>query len=342
MDTKKEITIYDIAAHLKLSASTISRGLTDHPAIRKETKKRIHNAAREMGYQHNTFASNLRKKRTNTIGVIIPRLNSYFVSTVIAGMEKVVNDAGYNLIISQSQEAVNKEKKSVDTMFNSRTDGLLVSLSYETQNLDHFDTIFKKRIPVVFFDRVFEHPDCISVVIDNYKAGYEATKHLISQGCTKIVHIGGTLDRNVYADRFKGYKKALKESGLMFSDDLFIMSTLSDEAGVECIDKLLAMNPRLDGIFTSNDTSAVAIICELKKAGISVPEDVAVVGFNNDPISKVIEPNLTTVNYPGEEMGEIAATTLINTLKDDRDNQFTTIILKHELKIRASSLRKKN
>src|SRR5204863_190658 len=151
----------------------------NHPGIHKDTKKKIMDMARKMGYQHNKFASNLRRKSTSTIGVIVPRLNSYFMSTVISGMEKVVNAHGYNLIISQSQESFKKEINSVSTMFNSRVDGLMISLAYDTKDTDHFEAMIKKQIPLIFFDRVIEHPLCTSIVIDNRKAGYEATKHLI-------------------------------------------------------------------------------------------------------------------------------------------------------------------
>jgi LacI family transcriptional regulator len=151
MSSPKDVTIYDIARVLEISPATVSRGLKDHPGIRKDTKKRILEAALKMGYQHNTFARNLRVKKTNTIGVIIPRLNSYFMSTVIAGMEKVANDRGYNLIISQSQESVKKEIASVNTMFNSRVDGILVSLAFDTENIDHFNAMLKKEIPIIFF-----------------------------------------------------------------------------------------------------------------------------------------------------------------------------------------------
>src|SRR5690242_10688646 len=171
MSKVRDVTIYDIAKALDLSPATVSRGLKDHEAIKKDTKKRILDKAREMGYQHNHFASNLRRNRTNTIGVIVPRLNSYFMSSVIAGMEKIANDAGYNLVISQSLESVKKEMVNVRTLFNSRVDGLLVSLAYDTENLSHFDIFLDKGIPLIFFDLVIEHPKCISIVIDNFKAG---------------------------------------------------------------------------------------------------------------------------------------------------------------------------
>jgi LacI family transcriptional regulator len=340
MNNPKEVTIYDIAKVLNISPATVSRGLKDHPGIRKDTKKKILKAAQKMGYQQNTFASNLRKKNSNTIGVIVPRLDSYFMSAVIAGMEKVVNKAGYNLIISQSQESVKKEIEGTKTLFNSRVDGLLISLSAETTNFDHFDLIFKKRLPLIFFDRVVELPHCTSIVINNERAGFDATSHLIEQGCKRIVHISGSLNRNVYADRLKGYKRALLENKIESDRGLIFTNNLSDKAGAEVAGEILRMKKLPDGIFTANDTTAVACIRELKQAGVKVPNEIAVVGFNNDPIARVIEPNLTTVNYPGEEMGELAATTLINGLKNPSPGSLNTMVIRHELIIRQSSLKK--
>jgi LacI family transcriptional regulator len=337
--SSKEITIYDIAEAINVSPSTVSRGLKNHPGIHKDTKKKIMETARKMGYQHNKFASNLRRKSTSTIGVIVPRLNSYFMSTVISGMEKVVNAHGYNLIISQSQESFKKEINSVSTMFNSRVDGLMTSLAYDTQDTDHFEALIKKQIPLIFFDRVIEHPLCTSIVIDNRKAGYEATKHLLDQGCRRIIHIDGNVNRNVYADRLEGYKDALRDSGIGFDPELVMSNSLSDQASTEAAQTILAMKKLPDGIFTANDTSGVAVIRELKRAGIKVPHQIAVVGFNNDPISTVIEPNLTTINYPGSEMGEIAATTLINKLNKSASGNMNTIVLRHHLIVRESSLR---
>lgn len=341
MNQSKEITIYDIAKVLNVSAATVSRGLKDHPGIRKDTKKLIVKTAEKMGYQHNSFASNLRKKTSKTVGVIVPRLDSYFMSSVIAGMEKVLNGAGYNLIISQSQESVKKEIASTQTLFHGRVDGLLVSLSSETKDLDHFEPIFKKKIPLIFFDRVIELPHCASIVINNEKAGYDATMHLIENGCKRIAHITGSLNRNVYADRLKGFKKALSEKKIAFDPKLIFTNSLTDAAGAEVAQQILAMTKKPDGVFTANDTSAVACMRELKRGGIKIPNDIAFVGFNNDPISRVIEPNLTTINYPGEEMGEMAATTLINSLKHLSAGKLNKVIINHELIVRQSSVRKK-
>jgi LacI family transcriptional regulator len=339
MKSNKEVTIYDVAKALNISPSTVSRGLKDHPHIHKDTIKKVKAAAHEMGYQRNKFASNLRQKHTNTIGVVVPRLSSYFMATVIAGMEKITNQHGYGLIISQSQESVKHEISCVSTLYNSRVDGLLVSLAFDTKNTDHFNVLLNKNIPVVFFDRVSECKGCMSIVIDNYKAGYEATSHLIDQGCRQIVHLGGNLLRNVYSDRFRGYKQALADNGIPFDQKMVMIGDLTGEFGIEAAQTIEKMKPIPDGIFASNDTSAVAAIVELENSGFSIPGDIAVVGFNNEPVSKVVRPNLTTIDYPAREIGEIAAAALINKLTNSHSDSLSTIILKHSLIIRQSSLR---
>ena len=337
----KEVTIYDLARKLNISPATVSRGLKDHPAISKKTKKRIFDLAREMGYRSNNFARNLRKQTTNTIGVIVPRLNSYFMSTVIAGMEKVANEEGYNLIISQSSESAPKEMASARTMFNNRVDGLLVSLAYDTDDISHFDVFVKKNIPLIFFDRVTDNRNSVNVLIDNRKAAYEATRHLIDQGCKRIVHITATPKRNVYVDRLQGYKQALAESNIKFREDYVIISNLSQEAGAQAAETIRQMKPLPDAVFVANDNCAVGCMLALKQSGIAIPKDIAFIGFNNDPVSTVVEPNLTTINYPGYEMGEIAARNLINHLNGVSNITATnTILLRSELIIRESSLKK--
>jgi LacI family transcriptional regulator len=340
MRNKKEITIYDIAESLNLSSATVSRGLKDHPAIRKETKKRILEKAKEMGYRHNLFASNLRRNRTNTIGVIVPRLNSYFMSSVISGIEKVANEAGYNLVISQSLESEKKEMVNIKTMFNTRVDGLLVSLAYDTEDDSHFKIILDKNIPLIFFDRVFEHPLCTSVVIDNFAAGYSMTKHLIDQGCKRIVHLTANLKRNVYSERLRGYMQALADHNIPYDEKLIFVNNLGESAVMEAIESILHMNPLPDGIFSSNDSSAVVCIRELKKAGIQIPQQIAIGGFNNEPNSTVIEPNLTTIHYPGQEMGEVCASILIRKLAKPENADLNRVVLRHQLIVRNSSRKK--
>jgi LacI family transcriptional regulator len=342
MKTNREITIYDVARALKLSPSTVSRGLKDHPHIRKETVKKIKAAAGRMGYRHNKFASNLRQRHTNTLGLVVPKLNSYFMATVIAGIERVTNEKGYGLIISTSQESEKQEISSVSTLFNSRVDGLMVSLAFDTAAVDHFNVLLDKNIPVVFFDRVTECTGCLKVVIDNFRAGYEVTSHLLDQGCRRIVHVGGNMLRNVYSERYNGYKRALNDHGLKSGKKLHIISDLTGESAAMAARKIITMKPMPDGIFAANDTSAVAIVMELLKSGIRIPSDICVAGFNNEPLSQVIRPNLTTVDYPAGEIGEIVATSLINKLKNRQADMPETIVLDHKLIVRESSLRKQS
>jgi len=338
MQQKKEVTIYDIAEKLKLSATTVSRGLKDHPAISKKTKKRINDTAAEMGYRFNTFASNLRSKRTNTIGVIIPKMNSSFMSAVLAGMEKVANEASYNLIISQSLESAEKEAVNVKTMFNNRVDGLMVSVAYDTVGVSQFDILIEKGIPLLFFDRALDHPQCTSIVIDNHKSGYLATQHLIEQGCKNIIHITGNLARNVYADRQKGYESALREASLKVKPENTFITALDEQAGIDSARNILKMKSLPDGVFVDNDNCAVNCMASLINEGVKIPEDIAFIGFNNDPISRVIRPTLSTINYPGFEMGEIAAHKLISHLNGQQSiNSTNSIILRSELIARDSS-----
>jgi LacI family transcriptional regulator len=340
---KKETTIYDLAEHLSLSPSTVSRALNDHPAINQKTKQRVNNAAETFGYQLNTFAKNLRKQSTNTLGVITPKLDSTFMASVLAGMEKVANQSGYNLLITQSQESQEKEIANAKTMFNSRVDGLMVSASAETETLDHFDQFVKKGIPVLFFDRVLEDSKMVKIVIDNRIAGLQATEHLIAQGCKNIWHITGDLRRNVYSDRYSGYCEALEKAGLTVKENTVFESRLLPDNVDEIIELIKKSKNKPDGIFVSNDLYASSLLIALKHSGFSIPEDIAIAGFNNDPISRIIEPKLTTVHYPAYEMGELTAKTLINHIKGEVDmNMQDTLILSHKLIVRGSSSRSGN
>lgn len=340
MDPEKEVTIYDLARELNISVATISRALKDDPVVSKKTKKKITELAEQMGYRSNHFARNLRSQRTHMIGVIIPRVNSYFMSTVIAGIEKVTSEAGYNLIISQSSESVALEKEAVKTMFNNRVDGLLVSLAYDTTDATHFDVFHRKRIPFLFFDRVIDDNRWTSILIDNHKAGYEATAHLIAQGCRRIAHITAESTQKVYRDRLAGYRLALEEHDIPFKKEYVIENNLTPEAGIEAAERIQAMKQRPDGVFVANDNSAVHCLLTLKRAGVRIPADIAFVGFNNDPVSMVVEPNLSTINYPGYEMGVIAARNLIQHLGGLSSIEATnTILLRSELIVRESSLR---
>jgi len=341
MHKGKEVTIYDIASKLNISIATVSRGLNDDPVVSKKTRKKIFDLAEELGYRSNHFARNLRQQQTNTIGIIVHELNSNFITSVLAGVEKVTAEAGYDLIIAHSSESYAKEAANAKNLFHKRVDGLIASLSFDTKDLDHFKRFTEKGVPVIFFDRVEQNSDNTVVIIDNYKCGYQATKHLIDQGCKRIAHVTSPLKRNVYAERYRGYRDALFDNGIELDESLVIVNDLSEESAIESAKRIMRKKPLPDGVFITNDFVAAVCMRTFKEYGVAIPEDIAVVGFNNDAIGHLIEPALTTIDYPGKDVGEIAARNLINHLRGVSNlKQTNTIIVNSGLIVRRSSLKK--
>jgi LacI family transcriptional regulator len=273
---------------------------------------------------------------------LVHELNSSFITSVLSGIEKVTTAADYDIIIAHSSEDYKKEVANASNLFHKRVDGLITSLAYNTENLDHFEPFIQKGIPLIFFDRVDTQYPGAKIVIDNAKAGYEVTSHLIQQGCKRIVHIAGSLKRNVYADRLKGYRKALEKHKLTFEESMVIENDLSEAACIEAAKQILQMKPLPDAVFACNDFAAVVVMQALAEQGIRVPQDIAFAGFNNDTVSRLSIPKLTTINYPGIQMGEIAASHLMSHLNGESNiMQTSTVIIKSELIIRDSSLKKK-
>ena len=333
-----KVTIHDIAKELNIDSSTVSRALSNNPRVKQKTKDRILEKANEMGYQRNLLASSLRNNKTNTIGVIVPRISRHFFSSAIAGIEETAYEAGYNVIICQSLEQLNREQKIANTLLANRVDGVLISVSMETTDSDYLQIFKKNGTPLVFFDRHCDIPGNSNVVIDDFQGGFDATEHLILQGCKKIAHFSGPQELEIYKNRFKGYKSALEKHNIKLDSNLVIPSKLMEIDGIESAKKLLSQTIPIDGIFSSNDTAAISALQYLKGKGIKIPEDIAIVGFSNEPISSVIEPSLTTIDQPGFEMGKIAANLLLAQINDKPDTIVAeTIILKPVLIKRNSS-----
>ncbi|RIV34271.1 LacI family transcriptional regulator [Flagellimonas lutimaris] len=341
MKIKKEVTIYDLAKELNYSPSTISRALNNHKSISKKTVKLIKEAAEEMGYRPNNLAAGLRSNKSNTIGVLISRINRPFVSSLISGIENTARKAGYNVLISQSNDKYQSEINNSNALYDSRISGLIVSLSMETIDMGHFEKFMENGIPIVFVDRVPSNFNSYKVVIDNYTAGYSATKHLIEQGCKRIAHFAGAKHRNVYLERKKGYLDALREHGLPIEDKLVVnFKTLSFDEGTKATEKLLKMTNPPDGIFAANDTTGVSAIMCAKKLGVKVPDQLAVIGFNDDPISSIVQPSLSTVSHPASKMGAISAKRILEHSAQSYDADLSEItVLGTEIIARGSSLR---
>lgn len=342
MKIKKEVTIYDLAKELNYSPSTISRALNNHKSISKKTIKLIKEAAQVMEYRPNNIAAGLRNNRSNTIGVLISRISRPFSASLISGIEEKARKAGYNVIISQSNDKYQNEVSNCNVLYDTRITGLIVSLSMETIEMGHFQKFIDNGVPIVFVDRVPDNFNSYKVVIDNYKAGYAATKHLLDQGCRRIAHFAGAQHRNIYKERKKGYVDALKEYGLKVDEDLIIyFKTLSFEEGHKATKKLLRMPDPPDGIFSANDTAAVSAIMCAKKVGVSVPDDLAVIGFNDDPIASIVQPSLSTVSHPANKMGAISAQRILEHSVKNYDSDLSEItVLGTEIIVRESSMKK--
>ncbi|HET8736571.1 MAG TPA: LacI family DNA-binding transcriptional regulator [Pricia sp.] len=339
----KKATIHEIAKTLGIDSSTVSRALNDSDRVKPATKKKIRAKARELGYTRNLLASNLRRNKSNTIGVIVPRISRHFFSSTIAGIEERAHQAGYNVIICQSLEKVERERKIVRNLIANRVDGILISIAMETQDPRHLTECFENGTPLVFFDRhVASMKQTGKVLIDDVRGGFEATEHLIQQGCRKIGHFTAPLETEIYRNRHGGYRSALEKYNLPYDGDLVFVSKMMQEDGYRLAEKIVKEHPDVDGIFCANDFAAIGALNYLKKAGVKVPNDIALAGFSNEPTSAVIEPSLTTVDQFGTEIGRLACNLLLdyfengNTLVNDQ-----TIMLAPKLIVRDSTKRNK-
>ena len=336
-----QVTIKDIARELGISPSTVSRALKDHPDISSDTKKAVHALAEKLNYQPNIVALNLRQRKTNTIGVIIPELVHFFFSTVISGIEDVAYQAGYSVILTQSNESYEREKTDMKALFNSRVDGMLISLSRETKNFDHIESIISKGVPVVFYDRMYNNPNTSNVIVDDYVGAKEAVEHLIEQGYKRIAHLEGAPGLIISEDRRRGYVDALNAHKM----EVIIQECPSgtQEDGNRATKKLLSGSNPPDAIFASSDPIAIGAMMAIKEKDLKIPQDVGLVGFSNWSLGSLVEPSLTTVDQPGFEMGQESARLLIRQIEagdKDKEPQPETKILKTKLIVRDSSIRK--
>ncbi|PHN01633.1 LacI family DNA-binding transcriptional regulator [Flavilitoribacter nigricans] len=339
---KKDVTIYDLAHELNVSPSTVSRALNDHYSIGKKTKKAVKQLAEERGYRPNTIASSLRTNRSNTIGIMVSWINRPFISSLISGIEKAARESGHQVIISQSYDKPELEKDNLQALYDSRISALIVSLAMGTTDYQHFDLFTNNGIPVVFVDRIPSIHDVHKVHINNFNAAFEATEHLIDQGCTRIAHFGGARHQSIYEDRRSGYIAALKKNNVDVDESLIIQATsLNAEEGLRLTEQVLELENPPDGIFCANDTAAVSAIQYAKKMGIRIPEELAIIGFNNDPICEIIDPPLSSVDHPAVEMGEAAIKQALAMLEGEiATDSATRVTLDTQVVVRASSLRK--
>jgi len=339
--SERQSTIQDIAKALNISASTVSRALSDHPKISNSTKDQVWKVAHELHYQTNTIASNLRKGKANTIGMIVPRINRHFFSNAINGVESVINPAGYNLIICQSEEKLSKEIENIKTLISNRVGGILISLSVETQDVKHLQKVINSHIPLVLFDRVSDKLHVNMVENDDITGAYEITKYLLEQGYRSIGWMGGPRNVSIYWNRYEGYKKALLENNIDVSKQLCFEGTPTIEIALDFMRDLLKEDQLPEVIFATSDYMAMGVIQACHEKGLNVPDDIAVTGYSNEPFAELISPKLTTVEQFSEEIGRASAHLLLEELMSDTEAlKPRKTVLKPKLIIRESAIKK--
>jgi DNA-binding LacI/PurR family transcriptional regulator len=335
---EKQITIKDIAIALNISTSTVSRALRDAPDVKAETKAAVKALSEKLDYQPNRLALSLLNRQTNTIGVIIPNLD-YVLSTMVKGIDEVALGAGYTVMVCQSDESYGREMVNTKRLLDSLVDGFIVSVSSETKVFEHIKKIQDKKIPLVLFDRIVNNIEAPKIRLDNIDGGRQATEHLIEQGYKKIAILAGPENLNISNKRMEGYLQTLKAHGLRSDKGHIIHCDFNQQYAYEATKELLASKNRPDAIFTISDRMAIGAMLAIKEKGLSMPHDIGLVGFNNEPIVSLVTPAISSVEMYAFEIGKATAKAFIEMMNGGNEMLDQEIIIKPKLFVRNSSKR---
>lgn len=337
---KKKITLNDIAKTLDISTATVSRALQNSPMISESVRKKVLKTAHDLNYFSNKFPETVLPKKSNAIGVIVPKITYHLYGMAISGIEKAAEENSIHIIICQSDELYEREKNLTEELVKIGVSGLIVSPAGETRNFNHFAGLKDKGIPLVLFNRQCDEVVTDKVVIDNYKASYDATEHLISIGCKHIAYIGGPQLLQISNKRAMGYRQALKDAHITIDEKQIEYCNFTKESNLSAARKLLYSPNPPDGILAFSDQIAIAAMLAAKERGLKIPEDLAIIGFNNEPVDELLEPSLSSIDQPAFQMGYESAQLLIQRMKHPSDEIFHKV-LKSELIIRNSTNRNK-
>ena len=327
------VTISDIAAALGVTPSTVSRALSGSPRVKEETRLAVEQMAAEMGYERNILASNLRKGRSDIVGIIVPRIHREFFSNVIGGAESILEEAGYCVLICQTHERFDAEVKALRTLRNNQVAGVLMSHAIGSDNGDHIAEALGGRIPLVQFDRVFSALPGAKVVSNNFQGAYEATKHLIEQGYERIGTLAGYMNSEAYEARLAGYRSALQDAGRDVDESIVFLDTIVRETGFEA--GLKAVEAGCDALYSAGDFSALGAIEAARSRGLRIPEDFGIVGTANESFTALMTPSMSSLALNPFEMGRQAAQAFLSGEEETR-------VVPMELKVRDSSRRNKS
>ncbi len=336
---KARITIKDIARELNISASTVSRALSDHPALKKETKEMVQALAEKWHYRPNAMAVNLLRQTSSTIAVIVPDITSHFFSAAVTGIQDIMASSEYNIMICLSNESYEEEALIIKNLSKVHIAGVLVAPSSTTRKFDHFRKLQRNDIPLVIFDRDCKGLEAHKVLVDDYSGAFEAVEYLIKTGCRKIAHITGASHLSTNDHRLKGYTDALKKHNLPVLEEYIINAKgFGHEDGIAPTELLLKSNNVPDAIFAVNDRLAVSAMRTAKKHKFRIPEDISIIGFDDEPHSSYFTPALSTVWQPVYSMGMLSARILLHEIENEEEStEFRHEIFKTELVFRGTS-----
>jgi LacI family transcriptional regulator len=335
-----QVTIKDIARKLNISVSTVSRALRDMPEIHPDTKKAILKLAEELDYQPNQLAKNLAKSSTKTIGVIVPNLSYYFFSAVLNSIEEAAMQAGYSVLVCQTNESHAKEVTNIQNLMRGQVEGLLISLSRDTDNCEHIHRLLQKNVPLVLFDRYMNDLDASKVIVDNHAAAFKATEHLIENHCTKIGFLAGPPHLLISNQRLAGYKAALEKHRLEFDSRYVFHCDYTKENAIAQTLAMMQLDPPPNGIFAVSDRVAFSTIFALKSKGYQIPKDVAIVSFNNEPVCEFLTPSLSSISQPIDQIGRESVRLLLQQIEAKEGIIPKQVsVLDTELIVRDSSVR---
>lgn len=333
------VNLKELAAELKLSPSTVSRALNDSYEISEQTKKKVISMAEKMNYQPNPFARSLRENKSKTIAVVIPeRINNFFTQ-VIDGIEQIMQQHGYHLLVYNTHEDVDREKKIISLLLNGRADAIVMSVSSQTSDVAHLERLHERGVPLIFFDRICSGIPTTKFITNDYESAYEGTKHLLQQGCKKISFLMLSKELSITKERLRGYTDAIKAAGLDLDAAFSLICAQDEEANIELIRVMLEGEDRPDGILASVEKLALATYQAVKRTNLRIPNDLKIISFSNMSIASLLNPPLTTITQPAFTIGEECAKLLIKKLtrpkQPDLPNQ--VIMVPSKITIRAST-----
>lgn len=309
------MNLTQLAKELNLSISTVSKALRDSHEISAATKHKVLATAKKLKYEANPFASGLRKQKSKTIAVLIPEIANNFFGLAIAGIESVTQEKGFHVLIYLTHEEMQKEIAITQLLQNGRVDGIMMSIASETVNTRHLEELIQNNIPLVFFDRVVEKLDCPKITTDDYQSGFNATEHLIENGCKKIGYISTSPTLSICQQRKKGYSDALRKHGIRHDDNLVLQCSNDDDKNKSLIRQFLGRDNKPDGIFSSVEKHAITCYEVCDELGLNIPQDIKIISFSNLITSALLNPSLTTITQPAYQMGKAAASILFKLIE---------------------------